>query len=82
MKSTLAIGMLVLAGCTQTTFETLDVEMGAIPENPADPEWRAIFQKGANERCGGRAEVANESLVFTAPIDGQPAKMSGRYRCK
>ena len=82
MRRAIAIGLLLLAACAPTSWETLEVELTVIAENPADPEWRDIFQEAANARCVGPANVSDDALTFTAPIDGHPPTMSGRYRCK
>ena len=81
MKKVLTAVTLVLLGCSNH-FETLEVEMSAIPENAADPKWRTVFQRAADARCNGIAVIENVPLVFSAGLAVQPPTMSGRFKCK
>ncbi len=81
MRRHLFIAFFVLLGCSAKQPETLEVEMDGPPENPADPVWLALFQKAADSKCGGAAQVYGP-LNFRVAIDDQPAKMIGRFTCK
>ncbi len=76
-----AMCAVILSGCGES-YETLDVEMAAIPENPNDPGWRAEFQKAADTKCNGGALVSDEPLRFTSSVNGRQPFMSGLYTCR
>jgi hypothetical protein len=77
-----AVGLAICLSACSGAYETLDVEMAAIPENPDDPGWRLLFQAAADAKCNGSALVSDEPLRFTSRINGRPPVMSGLYKCK